>query len=383
MKYFEEIVATPELPEELSVLCDGRAPMFFDIETTGLSPARSYVYLIGSLAPCKEHWLLRQWFSESPEEEASVLESFAHTITTEHRLVHYNGATFDLPFLAHRMSHHGLSCSVPDKADTLDLMRHLAGYKKWYGLSNRKQRTLEPLAGYERQDPYDGGTLIAFYAEYVGKARFDARRAEELLADLLRHNREDLLGLASLPRLFATQRLLNGSVANCEVLTADTASDGQMTVSFTLPTPLTAPLALTLPIAPDGCPEHGTLAVHLQAEHSTGTLALPMYEGTAKHYFPNYKDYYYLPLENRSIHRSIAGHIPAAYRKVATKDTAYESYRGTFLPQYETIYTPAFSLNRTCSVALFPMQELSKQPEKLLTYVAHLLVRFASEGIPD
>lgn len=383
MKYFEEIVIVPELPEELSVLCDGRASMFFDIETTGLSPARSYVYLIGSLAPCKEHWLLRQWFSESPEEEASVLEAFAHTITTEHRLVHYNGSTFDLPFLAHRMSHYGLSCSVPDKEDTLDLMRHLAGYKKWYGLSNRKQRTLEPLAGYERQDPYDGGTLIAFYAEYVGKARFDVRRAEELLADLLRHNREDLLGLATLPRLLATQKLLNGNVANCEVLTLGTASERQMTVSFAIPTPLTAPLSLTLLIAPDGCPEHGTLVAGLCADGVHGTVTIPMYEGTAKHYFPNYKDYYYLPLENRSVHRSIAGHIPPAYRKAATKDTAYDSYEGAFLPQYETIYNPTFSLNRTCSVALFPVQELSKQPEKLTAYVSHLLAHFASEGIAD
>ncbi len=383
MKYFEEIVAKPNLPEELWVLCDGQTPMFFDIETTGLSPARSYVYLIGALTPCDEQWILRQWFSESPEEETTVLEAFANSLTPEYRLIHYNGSTFDLPFLAHRIGHHGLSCSVPDKEDTLDLMRHLAGYKKWYGLSNRKQRTLEPLAGYDRQDPYDGGTLIGFYAEYVGRARFDTSRAEELLADLLRHNREDLLGLATLPRLLATQKLLNGNVANCEVLAADVVSAEQMIISFAIPTPLTAPLSLTLPIAPDGCPEHGTLLARLCADNIHGTVTLPMFEGTAKHYFPNYKDYYYLPLENRSVHRSIAGHIPPAYRKAATKDTAYDSYQGTFLLQYETIYNPTFSLNRTCSVALFPVQELSKQPEKLTAYVSHLLVRFASEGIAD
>ena len=46
-------------------------PLFFDIETTGLSWKNSMVFLIGFLKMNdeKSKWILEQWFLEDPSEE--------------------------------------------------------------------------------------------------------------------------------------------------------------------------------------------------------------------------------------------------------------------------------------------------------------------------
>lgn len=65
--------------------------LFFDIETTGLSPKTSHVYLIGLIqynpdASCFE---MTQYLAESeePSEEIQVLESFCRVALTKNCLV--------------------------------------------------------------------------------------------------------------------------------------------------------------------------------------------------------------------------------------------------------------------------------------------------------
>ncbi len=392
MKYFEDIVRIPELPYPLRSACGDREPVFFDIETTGLSPRYSYVYLIGSISRRDDQWVLRQWFSEGPDEEPALLEAFAQSISDGQFLLHYNGSSFDLPFLAHRAALHSLSLHFPTKEEALDLMTILAPIKTWYSLPNRKQRTLEPIAGYRRVDPYDGGTLIAFYAEYVGRARFDTDRAEALLADLLRHNREDLMGLATLSNLFAASRLLKGSFENCKVVGEQRPEDDCITIELELNQPLSAPLQLTyalpvplqlaqaLPIGEIHVSE--VPALRLAASDTTATLTVPVLNVTAKHYFANYRDYCYLPLEERCVHKSLASRIPSAYRIAATKETAFETFRGSFLPQFETLLEPVFCLKREDPFTLFPLAELGAHPEQLPAYAAQLLRTLGTAGSP-
>ncbi len=391
MKYYEEIISLPALPAGFPLLSPEQIPMIFDIETTGLSPKSAFVYLIGSLTWCNTHWLFRQWFSESPSEEISVLEAFASTVTEAHCLLHYNGATFDLPFLAARSKHYGLPLTLPSGEMTCDLMRILAKCKDWFALPNRKQSTLEPIAGYVREDPYDGGTLIGFYAEYVGKCRFDKEASDALLASLLLHNREDLLGLRAVAGLYNVQRLLSGEYGDCTPVATMDNDSLTITLSFSIDAALPTPLALEYrydPLTPEaGATDNPATPISqtmlLFTQGNNGQILLPLRFGVGKHYFSNVKDYYYLPLENRSIHRSITGHIPAAYRTPATKDTAFETYTGHFLPQWNSLYTPEFQGTRTSPVLLFPYQELTKQPQKLSAYVSDLLRKFGESGTPS
>ena len=75
--------------------------VFFDIETTGLSWRTSHLYLIGALFfdPAADAFTLRQWFLDRPTEEKEMLVSFFTFLSDVKRLVHFNGTTFDLPYL--------------------------------------------------------------------------------------------------------------------------------------------------------------------------------------------------------------------------------------------------------------------------------------------
>lgn len=78
--------------------------VFFDIETTGLSWRTSHLYLIGALFfdPAADTFTLRQWFLDRPTEEKEMLVSFFTFLSDVKRLVHFNGTTFDLPYLTHK-----------------------------------------------------------------------------------------------------------------------------------------------------------------------------------------------------------------------------------------------------------------------------------------
>ena len=75
--------------------------VFFDIETTGLSWRTSHLYLIGALFfdPAADAFTLRQWFLDRPTEEKEMLVSFFTFLSDVKQLVHFNGTTFDLPYL--------------------------------------------------------------------------------------------------------------------------------------------------------------------------------------------------------------------------------------------------------------------------------------------
>jgi hypothetical protein len=61
-------------------------------------------------------------------------------------------------------------------------------------------------------------------------------------------------------------------------------------------------------------------------------LSARLFQGTLKFFFPDPENYYYLPAEDRAIHRSVAEFVAKAHRKKATKQTAYERCEGLFLP---------------------------------------------------
>ena len=61
---------------DLSLVADPQKVLFIDIETTGLSPKTSTIYLIGACYYKEQEWHGIQWFAETPEEEELLLHSF-------------------------------------------------------------------------------------------------------------------------------------------------------------------------------------------------------------------------------------------------------------------------------------------------------------------
>ncbi len=81
----------------------------------------------------------------------------------------------------------------------------------------------------------------------------------------------------------------------------------------------------------------------MRADGCDAKLSVHMIYGTYKYFFENYKDYYYLPLEDRALHKSVGSLVDKKYRKQATAATCYEKQSGAFLPVSDlTLFSPVF-----------------------------------------
>lgn len=295
------------LPEEEDLL-------FFDIETTGLSAKTSALYLIGTITRRKNIWRLTQWMAQSPEEECALLEAFQDFAAPYSRLIHFNGTTFDLPYLRRKYAHYGLDFTLDEK-NSLDLLQRIRPVKKILCLERLNQTSLETFLGIPRKDTMDGGRLIPVYHQYVHN------HSPELGRLLFLHNHDDLVGMAKLLPMLSYPDLFAGKfqVSGCELGEEHPDSFSlifRLRLEHAVPKPLSCKLT------------YGYLKVY----ESEALLLVPGYKGVLKHFFPNYKDYYYLPLEDTAIHKSVGAYVDRDHREQAKASTCYIQKPGAFLP---------------------------------------------------
>ncbi|MBQ9562613.1 MAG: ribonuclease H-like domain-containing protein [Lachnospiraceae bacterium] len=304
------VSAEPILPEGISP----EQCLYFDIETTGLSPDTSSLYLISSLRQQGGVWTLSQWFADDYDSEPLLLAAFGEELAGIRCAVQYNGDMFDVPYLEAKWRAHG-------QPYTLEGILHWDIYRKLrpcgflLDAPNLKLKTMERLMGICREDPYDGGELITVYGTFL-RAHYCRKPADEFLAPLLLHNREDVLSLPKLTELLAYPQLLEGHAA----VTGCRASDGELCLTLRPAHSLPRPL-------------------HFRAEHFTCdgsddllVFRVPLREGELKYFFPDYKDYYYLTAEDMAVHKSVGEFVDSAYRRKATAATCYQRRAGLFLP---------------------------------------------------
>ena len=87
------------------------ATIFFDIETTGFSAARSQVYMIGYACRTADKICATQLFAENLSEEPELLSAFLDALSSCDTLISFNGTGFDVPFLKSRCVPPGPFCS--------------------------------------------------------------------------------------------------------------------------------------------------------------------------------------------------------------------------------------------------------------------------------
>lgn len=283
--------------------------LFFDIETTGFSSRSCFVYLIGCACYENGSWQILQFLAETPEQEEQVLSAFLALSSHYSRVFHFNGSTFDVPFLQARCKKYRLPAPCFDRQT--DLYRIVSPYKNLLHLPGCRQKQLEEYVGLHRADPFSGGDLVEVYHTY-------AQNGDEKLKEvLLTHNREDLTGLVQLSCLLALPALFeeNGYEIGPAAL-----EEGRFTLPLTLFHPL--PVPLSCHVGP----------VWLAARDHTALLRILTREGTLRYFYPDYKNYSYLPDEDQAIHKSVAIYVDKSRRMPATASTCYTRCQGTFLP---------------------------------------------------
>lgn len=333
--------------------------LFFDIETTGFSPTNTQVYLIGCAARRCNFICVTQFFAEKPQEEKSVLTAFLKLANQYDSLISFNGIGFDIPYLKKRFELYKLNDTLP--LSNLDIFHKISKFKPILRLSNMKQKSLEAFLGIARKDSYTGGELINIYQDYVKKPNADS-------ASLLQmHNYDDLLGMPGLLPILAYPELFEGKfeIVSFEKNTYKTYENEQkleLILTFALDSPLPKRFSF------------GRQQIYLTGYDRQAKLKVSIYQGELKYFYSNYKDYYFLPEENRAIHKSVAFYVDKNFRTQAKAATCYSRKTGCFLPQYEEIVTPYFKLEYHDKVTWFEMTKDFTEAEDLQKkYACHLL----------
>lgn len=358
--------------------------LFFDIETTGFSPSSSVVFLIGALRFSEGSWILTQFLSENPQEEKTILDAFLSLASGYDTLVHFNGSAFDLPYIAKKAAQHHTVHTL-EKFGTLDLYQSFRSLGKRLGLSRMNQRAIESFLGWEREDKLTGKDMASLYPKF-------AACGEPRIRDLLLlHNHDDMIGMTKLLQLGAYTKLFHGDILrinsaccvppSCGISTESHRAQQNtpqacLSIEFTLKNPLPAPLCIDM----FDTQTNGSLDFPfiLSAKKDCAVLSIPFVCGILCYFFPDWKNYYYLPLEDQAIHKSVAGYVDSAYRTPAKASNCYIKKESVFLPQPDGLFTPSFrhSFSEKNTYFEFTDSFLSDN-EKLSSYLQAVLRHIA------
>ncbi|MBQ3791429.1 MAG: hypothetical protein II800_10885 [Lachnospiraceae bacterium] len=72
--------------------------------------------------------------------------------------------------------------------------------------------------------------------------------------------------------------------------------------------------------------------IYLWLSGDHGRLRAPILTEELKFFYPNPQDYYYLPMEDEAIHKSVSSFVERSHRVQATVTTCYTKKSGMFLP---------------------------------------------------
>ena len=355
MKTEEIILGNFQLKYPLERLAPLDQILFLDIETTGFLSSGSSIYLIGCAFYSEGNWIIRQWFAQTPDEEAELIKSFLSFAQNYSYLIHYNGNTFD---------QYGIPCDF-SKMEGLDIYRRIVPYKNFLKLPDCKLKTVEAFLGIGREDSYNGGELIQVYKD------FTASHDYSLYHTLLLHNSDDMKGMLEILPILSYYDLFNCSLKARKVQ-ANYYNDiyGIPRKELILHLVFGSPLPVSVSFMGKGC--------HFKGDGYEGTLIVPIYEEELKYFYANYKDYYYLPTEDMALHKSIASFVDKEYREQALATNCYTRKFSCYLPQWKILVEPFFKREYNSKDLFFELTDDIKKNRQLFSdYASHVLTEMA------
>lgn len=330
--------------------------LFFDIETTGFSAAHSKLYLIGCLYYDGEENLFRtiQWFMDEDGEEDKLISAFFDFSRNYTHIVHFNGDGFDIPYIVHKCNFFKLFNGF-STLKSVDIYKSAHAMRKVLKLPNLKQKSIEDFLNIQRDDKYSGGELIKVYEEYL------KNRDDESLALLVLHNLDDIKGLLNLLFIFNYSEIFNGSFNIQSISTEKNEAVVEAKLLYPIPSRISASFD----------------AFYMTAYNNTLKLRINIYSDELKFFYPNYKDYYFLPQEDCSIHKSVAFYVDKNFRTQAKAANCYSKKTGNFLPQYKDLISPYFKREYGDKITYFEITEdFLRDAVSIKAYTRHILSLF-------
>ena len=360
MKTFNYKFKQLKIEYDLSLLGDSDNLLFVDIETTGLSSQTASIYLIGACY-CKDNvWNGIQWFAEDTGDERNVIDVFFTFASHYSTLIHFNGNQFDLPFILGRCERLGLSHTFED-FEGIDIYKRVANCKHFLQLPNCKQKSIEKFLHIDRDDKYNGGELIQIYKDYL---KTHSKESEELL---LLHNKDDLKGMISILPILSYGDIFNKPVRATKVQ-ANYYRDlnGKKQQELIIRLKLTSSVPVPLSYHANDC--------YVTAEGNHAALRVPVYTEELKYFYTNYKEYFYLPLEDVAMHKSVASFVDKEHRVPATAATCYTRKYSSYLPMWDYVLEPFFKREYKSSLLFFELtDEFKTDREAFSKYASHIL----------
>ena len=282
--------------------------IFFDIECTGLSPRKSYIYMIGYALRLGNKITITQLLAENEAAEIEVINEFEKVISKYDKLLGFNSTRFDESFILERCRKYKISTQIKSKKHT-DMYLTVTKAKCLLNLPNYKQKTIEEFLGLHREDKFNGGELIPVYQHY------SLTGDEESKSLVLLHNFEDIKGM-----IFISDILCYSDLLNSDIRYLSNENDEEK-IRIELETDISLPSSI------NKIREYGMYIIKENRIYVT----LNLYHGSLYTFLPDYKNYYYLINEEIIIPKSLGESMDKSLRRPATRKDCKVSAEGSYV----------------------------------------------------
>ena len=171
---------------------DIRRAVFLDTETTGLSGgAGTVAFLVGIGYLDGERFVVKQYLMPDYSAEVEMLEALRQDMARFETVIHFNGRRFDMPLLGERCVMKRIDDFTKDLWQ-LDLLYPARSVWKLRIGSCKLSHIESSILGMPERDDIPGSEIPARYFESVRSGNIS------LLNDVIDHNRQDIVTLATL-----------------------------------------------------------------------------------------------------------------------------------------------------------------------------------------
>ncbi|MBR5635494.1 MAG: ribonuclease H-like domain-containing protein [Pseudobutyrivibrio sp.] len=282
--------------------------IFFDIECTGLSPRKSFIYLIGYAYREGNNITITQLLANEESEELEIIEEFEKVLCKYDKLLGFNSTRFDESFIVERCRKYKFNTSIKSKHH-IDMYLASTKAKCLLDLPNYKQKTIEEFLGLNRDDKYNGGELIPVYQHY------SLIRDEESKNLILLHNYEDINGMIYILDIMSYSDIFNSNLRYISHDIDDEKLRFEIELDFSLPKSI------------NKIRDYGIYIIKENRIYVT----LNLFNGSLFTFLPDYKNYYYLINDDIIVPKSLGESIDKNCRRPATRKDCKVQANGTFL----------------------------------------------------